>query len=400
MKKVARRTAASGDNGDMAQPPAADASSVRSRPVRPRRRLGRGAVVVLTASLALWLSGRGFGWFGRGRDDSGAAPAGEVSAAAPNAPAAAGGPTGDEAARSASPEPPTAGTQVAGAETSGALPEAIAGAADSPPRGAAASGSAGASGAAASGEHLSEHPGPAASPDGEGPPATGSRAALDGDRFHSLCSIVELQVSRGELAAARASLANLRLLPLDEDQSPVADRLQQQLATAVHELGVAWCGSVQRGEVLAARQLAARWFEAGGGVDTLPPPLAQAFVPPLDWRQPLRIGDTPPPQPVPLARQRRVRLDWRAELVLGNVATAGVAQVTVRVETSRGQSYPTVPAVACEPLDADANEAVEMALVAVAAGESLLARLWWARALVLGVDVAAPRPAQLLQLLR
>lgn len=368
--------------------------------------------MLLGVALVLWLSGQGLGLLGRGAADPLQQPEGEASPQVVGeqpAPAAAG--VGDGlgtgerlAGAGAAPAAPAGEGRDAPPDL---LPPRSAAAApdESPVAGEPATPSVGAPAAASSTTPTASLDAVPIEGAADAAEASPSRPGVDADRFHSLCSIVELRLEQGELAGAASSLARLRAQPLDAGQRVVTDDLERRLVAAVRQVGSLLHGSLQRGEVLAARPLAERWFAAREGfmdgvAAELPPPLRDAFGGELDWRRPLQVSEAAPPQPAPLDRRRRVRLDWRGELVVGSVAQARADQVTVRVETARGQSYPTVPAVACEPLDADAGEAVEMALAAVAAGEPLLARLWWARAMVLGVDAAAPRPTRLRELLR
>ncbi|MCB9878473.1 MAG: hypothetical protein H6835_12815 [Planctomycetes bacterium] len=371
----------------MASTSAPAAADVRPwRPLRLRRR----GLLVLVVGLALWLAGRGVGWFGRAEPEpgadakasvaSGAASQADQSQPSGEAPAATDPSPVSAVERHAAPAAPAAPA----GESQEATPTAELAAASVPPPAATAETRA-----------IAAPPPPGAAAE-EAPPLP----FVDADRFHSLCSIVELHLGHGALDEAAASLANLLAMHLDDTQRAAIDGYRRRLGEAVVEVGGALHQRLQSGEVLAARELAERWFAAQGDATELPPPLRDALAADLDWRRPLVRNADVAPQATALARRRRVRLDWHGELVSGSVAQARAEQVTVRVETARGQSYPTVPAVAIEPVDADADEAVEMALVAHAAGEPLLARLWWACAVLRGVDVAAPRAARLRSLLR
>ena len=105
------------------------------------------------------------------------------------------------------------------------------------------------------------------------------------------------------------------------------------------------------------------------------------------------------PVPTPLVRNRKVRVRWRDELHSGVVANSQRDQVTVRLVSEKGQSFPTVKSVACEPAESTSNEAIEMGFAALHAGAPRLARLWLLRAHLLK-DEMTTRGEQLLQLLR
>jgi hypothetical protein len=67
--------------------------------------------------------------------------------------------------------------------------------------------------------------------------------------------------------------------------------------------------------------------------------------------------------------------------------------------TPRGYAFPTVPTHACEPVQATADEAVEMGLAALHAGDVRLARLWLAVAQVRGGGALPARGALLARVL-
>jgi hypothetical protein len=107
----------------------------------------------------------------------------------------------------------------------------------------------------------------------------------------------------------------------------------------------------------------------------------------------------PWPIAVALPRDRAVRVHLADGTAMGRIVAARSDQVTVRVETPRGVTFPTVPVVACEPLQPTPAEAVEQALAALQAGDALLARLWACCARLRGGDASA-RARRLEEILR
>lgn len=321
----------------------------------PRRRRGRW--FLLAGLLMAWLLGRGLGVFGAGPEAT--SPDTEQSSGAAAAPASAAGeggaaPLGEIAATGAvragnreSAVQPTATPPEAGAvpaapaqTTQGAPPVQL------PPPGAATT-----------------------------TPAHSSRA-VDHDRFASNLSLLVTRTERGELASALAALAHLRSLPLDGAQRAVLDGPAATLEQAVADACAALLQGLCRGEVFAARDQVARLFGDGPQWS----PFVQEALRPWqldgDLFRPAPAGDVAWPLPIPLPRHREVRVRWRGTTVTAHVVDSRSDQVTVCVRTARGQSFPTVAAAACEPVGPTADEAVEMALVALQANDPVTARLW------------------------
>jgi len=95
-----------------------------------------------------------------------------------------------------------------------------------------------------------------------------------------------------------------------------------------------------------------------------------------------------------------VRTRSGSEVVTGRVVDSRSDELTLRVQGPHGVTWPTVRAVDCEPTDVAPAEAVEMGLVALHAGNALLAHLWLACASARGGDPSSPRAARLGELLR
>lgn len=345
-----------------------------ARPVPGARRAIRLRTVLLLLVLAALL-GRGLGWFGGGH--------------AGDAPAA----TGEAASGGATTEP------VTGAET-GTPPPAESPAAAPPPMAPLPTGPQPREPQPREPQPRELQPSepqpagpqpveqaPLAGPDGSartpslgGDTARGSGPApgVDPDRFASLVSLLRVRTANRELGAALAALARARNLPLDAAQRAAIVPLAADLDAAIGNVVAQLDDQVAAGRVLAARAELVLRFAAG----ELPEVLQRSLGLPADLAAASAVPpppDTPWPTPAPLPRDRAVRLDG-AGAREGRVAASRVAQLTVRIADARGVTFPTVPAIACEPIEATAAESLEMALVALHAGDGLLARLWLAAA--------------------
>jgi hypothetical protein len=209
-------------------------------------------------------------------------------------------------------------------------------------------------------------------------PGTGP-AGFDSDRFASLRSLVECNTRNGDLGAALATLHHVRSLPLDGAQRaallPSAEALETALAQAC--TGIVEC--LAKGRALAARDAVQALFRDGRS-------LAEPYVDsalraaglPGGLLRPLAATDRVLPVARPLARGRDVRIVEPHRTSTGAVADARSDQLTVRVQTANGWAFPTVCALACEPVQPSADEATEMGLLAVQEHDALLARLWLA----------------------
>jgi len=361
----------------------------RARPVRRRRPL----LFVLAAAI-LWLIGQGVGWFGAGpllqqgqsRElgqgvtrpgglGAGAIGSGGASLVADDVdsgaqPVAAGGLDGDPLQSSA--------TVLAGNPSNASA------------QGSGASNSSDATKVAASNE---------ASPVTSVLQPGALPVGMAADRFDSLLSLLNSHLAEHSLANATAALQRLSSQSLSANQrahlAEYAARLQP-LRQACEERVLE---HVQKGALLQADEAAAQLVLAG----VWSAPTVAAAAPQLtlgdNWQRALPTGGPDVPTPRPLGRNRRVRVHFREELHYGVVVSSSTDQVTVRLLSASGQSFPTVHAVACEPINSIASEAIEMGFVAVHAGEMRLSRLWLLRAHRLNGE-RTTRGDQLLQLLR
>jgi hypothetical protein len=219
------------------------------------------------------------------------------------------------------------------------------------------------------------------------------------DRFHSLLSLLELHVLENALGSATASLQRIRSQPLSETQSRALDAFDEKLVPMRQAMEERIIECVRSGEVIAANQLSNQLIVNGEW--SL---LAVAAVSPAlelgdNWLRGVQMKGEVLPQSEPLPRNRKVRLRWRDKIWEGVVATSRSDQVTVRVQSDGAQMYPTVRAVACEPIEATSAEAVEMGYAAMHAGAPRLARLWLLHAHLIGVDLSS-RGLQLMKLLQ
>ena len=220
--------------------------------------------------------------------------------------------------------------------------------------------------------------GPAAVPLAEtASPAARQEASVDPDRFGSLLSVLQARNSEQNFGLAMLVLQHLRGLPLDGPQQAAlmlpAGELERGLAAACSAL----VQSLGAGNVLAADAAALRLLADDQGL--VLPVLAESLricgvsgelqgVPAQD--------QAPWPLPLPLPRHRGVRARIAGETIVGRVVESRADTVTLRVQVGSGVTFPTVPVVACEPIDGSAPEAVEMGFAALHAGNGLLARLW------------------------
>lgn len=239
---------------------------------------------------------------------------------------------------------------------------------------------------------------PTGSADGAAPPRP---APLEADRFASLLAMVEARTVEGRFGRALAAAEHLRTQALDADQAAVvavaAGAVERRLAEAARGA----VDALRGGAVLEARRRldALLADESARVLERIGPTLAAAGLQADPRAMPAR-GERPWPLPARMPRQRLVRVDRGTEAVVGRVVDARSDQVTLRVETPRGVTFPTVAAAACEPVDATGPEAVEMGLAALHAGEPLLARLWLAAARLRGAAADLPRLVVLGELLR
>jgi len=126
---------------------------------------------------------------------------------------------------------------------------------------------------------------------------------------------------------------------------------------------------------------------------------ARLHLPATALEQTPERGALPWPIAAPLPRDRVVRALLADGPATGRVVDGRSDQVTLRMETPHGVTFPTLAVTACEPVDPSAAEAVELALAALQAGQPLLARLWLCCAGLRG-DITSPRAARLQEILR
>lgn len=361
----------------MATPPRTERPAPAPSPRRRRIRWRTAGVLVLLGLLV----GRGFGWLG-----GGGAPERTDPASAELPPRAAVPVPPDQVVavpQSAVPEP---GTAVVVQAAAGAPPAPQPAALVLPPQ--------------PLGEAAPATP-PAA------PPATSPAAAvpvpepavgLDPDRFGSLLSVLDAQVAARQFGAARQVAARLLAAPLDQAQRAVVaargEALERSLSTTIADVVAA----LTAGQVLAAEA-------------TLATLLADDAAPvlPLLWPQ-LRLPgsgadlDHVPPQdgapwplPQPLLKQRAVRTVRNGAPVVGRVVDSRTERLTLRLEAGGVVLFPAVAVVDCEPVDATAAEAVEMAFAALQNRRPRLARLWLSCAILRGGEGAATERLQRLR---
>jgi hypothetical protein len=225
--------------------------------------------------------------------------------------------------------------------------------------------------------------------------------AVDGDRFATIVALVETGAAEGRFDSAFAALEHLRGLPLDPEQRAAVARSGKQLDEGFAAACAAIRAQLERGEVLAAHDAAKRLLGEHG--DLVGAALRQAKAP---FAAAGDVAAVPPrdgamwPQPKALATDRLVRARLGDGIVAGRVVDSRSDEVTLRVEREQAVTYPTVRVVQCEPSAATPEEAVEMGLAALHAGDGLLARLWLAAARSRGAEALTPRAARLAELLR
>ena len=334
---------------------------------RSRRAVGRWLVVVAL----LVLIGRGLGLAGRAPTPAGGATEPGLPAAAVAVAPAPG--SGDSLASATAPEP---------------TPQRIA---DVPPPAAPATEPA---------------PSPVATPSPEPPPpaaATASPQAASGcdpDRFASLVSTLAFHTERGELGSALATLQHLRHLPLDGAQRTVLLASEQSLDTALAAAAASLVQQLCAGQALAAHEQLAQWFADG---DLVMAPWLDAAVLaaglPGGLFRGLVAGDLAAPLARPIVRGSEVRVHSVPHHGIGTVVDSRADRVTVRLQTANGWSFPTVPAIVCEPVQPSADDAIEAGLRAVHAKSPLLARVWLAIARLRRPGALGDRGEQLARLL-
>lgn len=359
--------------------------AMTTAPRRGGRRAGRRrAIGYLLAGLALWLAGRGLGWFGTG-------PSEPQQSASANEPATRSFTT-TESGSIATKQLATAGSaaeyvpmlatagEVPASRTLQGVPALVqtpAAAPDSAQQVAVAT--------TTSGAAVANDP---ALP-----------AGMAEDRFESLLSLLELHLSESALGSASAALQRLQDQPLSVAQEGRLATVQARLLPLQQEFEQRILEHVRQGEVLAADQLAASLVVGG----VWPAERLLAAVPDLalgdDWQRALATERTSLPKPALLQRNRAVRIRFRDQLHAGIVANSSEDQVTVRLRSATGQSFPTVKVIACEPADSTAMDAIEMGIAAARAGVPRLARLWLLRSHLVDAQLP-PRGLQLLELLR
>lgn len=83
-----------------------------------------------------------------------------------------------------------------------------------------------------------------------------------------------------------------------------------------------------------------------------------------------------PPLPMPIAAGRQVRVLREGRLELGHVLKSSIDAVTVKLRSASGMLYPELPGFQLGLVDPAPEEALDQALRALHAGDSLLAGLW------------------------
>jgi hypothetical protein len=226
-------------------------------------------------------------------------------------------------------------------------------------------------------------------------------AGVERDRFASLLSLVSTRTEAGEIGNAIAAQRSLGSLPLDAGQLAAFDAATLQLETAL----AAACSKVEQG--MAQGQV----LEACDAMRQLLPDGQPCVQPVLTQclrrlglgegllRVPVQTG-RPWPTPAPLPRDRNVRVRAGTGFQLARVIDSSSDRVTLRVPGEQGVTFPTMPAVVCEPVDATPAEATEMGFAALHAGDGLLARMWLAAASLRSKEARTARTEQLAELLR
>jgi hypothetical protein len=223
-------------------------------------------------------------------------------------------------------------------------------------------------------------------------------ADLDGDRFASLLSLVQARCDRGEFGGALSVLERADKLQLDRSQRRAVQQASRDVEAAVQQACRDIEASLREGRVLAARELAGTMLTDGEGF--VRPALAKALdTGASDLATVPARGDRPWPTAVPLPRDRTVRASLSDGPAAGRIVDSRSDQVTVRLQTPHGVTFPTLRITACEPVDATPAEAIEMGFAALHAGDAVLAHLWQRCARLRG-EPPAERAGLLAEILR
>jgi hypothetical protein len=335
-------------------------------------------VLALVALLAI-LVGRGVGLFGNEPRADGAA---DARAAAEASPAAA--PAGESAAPAAAVPTASSRSQASPEGPASAGADRAAGAAAAPPVPVDA-------GAADSN---------ATRGDGTDGPRARGEPAFDADRFASLLASLRAAIGQDRLGEALATVRHARTLPLDGAQQAAllvaAQELEQALAAACARI----VQQLAAGHVLAAHGAVAELLAAD---DPATASVLQEALRAVGVRAVLRaeLPSLDPAWPTgrPLPRGRAVRVAAGGRVAEGTVVDGRADQVTVRVAGGGGFTFPTVAALAAEPVQPTADEAVELGLLALHGRQGLLARLWLAVARLQSPGGLPARGARLAEIL-
>ncbi|MBL8750834.1 MAG: hypothetical protein JNK78_16860 [Planctomycetes bacterium] len=228
---------------------------------------------------------------------------------------------------------------------------------------------------------------------------------IDADRFASLLSLVRVRCSEDRFGEALVAVEQARALPLNPEQRTALQQANLAAADALRTALQRTVALVREGAVLEARRTLSTILadaaapvraEVGSSLmlaENAPDQALQA----LDRAANPRAA--PAPTARPLARDRRVRTRWNGVDVVARVADSRSDEVTLRIEEGQGVTFPTVPVVACDPVEPTAAEAVEMGFAALHAGDALLARLWLSCAMQRGArdEDRAKRLAEVLR---
>jgi len=226
-------------------------------------------------------------------------------------------------------------------------------------------------------------------------------AGVERDRFASLLSLVSTRTEAGQLGNAIAAQRSLGSLPLDAGQIAAFDAAAQQLETALVAACTKVAQGISQGQVLEACDAMRQLLPDGDPY--VHPVLAESLGRLGLGEGPLRVPaqtGRPWPTPAPLSRDRNVRVRVGAGFQLARVVDSRSDQVTLRVGSDQGVTFPTMPAVACEPVDPTPAEAAEMGFAALHARDGLLARMWLAAASLRSKEARTARAEQLADLLR
>jgi hypothetical protein len=224
--------------------------------------------------------------------------------------------------------------------------------------------------------------------------------AIDDDRFASSLSLVVARTADGRLGSAFSALHHLRSLALDSAQLTALAEPSQQLENALAEACARVLQGLCRGAVLRTRDDVGRLLVDDARVLPLLSDALRIAGLAVDLLRPATAAERPAPIPVPLSRNREVRVQWQDQLHAARIVDSRSDQVTVRVQTAKGQAFPTVPVVACEPVEPSATVAVEMGFAALQANDVMTARLWLAVARLRSEGELAARGSMLLDWLK